>query len=1470
MSTDGAAATRAALVGRLRFIRLATRLALAAAGWILLGGCGDAAGRLSVDFVWEEPPVDTVWVRVVVEERTDPTLPGVVLAAAPPVAYDPGGTLAFDLGRIPAGDERYVIAEVRSGAALSLRVIAYGISRPFSIGPNQTARTPVPLVIGPPQSEAVPPTLQVLVNGGPWDYARESDLKLATLRLTFAAASRVQIGNGEDLSVGLIELPTDDPSLSCHQIAGPTPDTPLTQCDRTRWDLVAGRPAEDGAAFVVGARLIDRFGYASETLLDTVVLDKKPVNLRPGTISLERSDQDPLANLGPDHVVVRPTDYVLVSVSTDEPLAEAPTVGAGANAWDVAQWSPDATDFQAIIGPFEFPGTYDVSLQLRDRRGDTNALALGIIDVDATPPDGLTEAEAASVILRRAPYGSAATAGAGQTSLVVCPDGCATPPFEGDTRITLFAAILEDDPDLRDGALEHLRWKCGTIPLVRDAPVFGLLGPQAIDLGGDVPAVCVFEEDRAGNRSATTLVRYVEWVAVADKSVPENPTRAILRPVDGPERLEGPAPFAVWGADAIDNQSYGLITGGGRWVARTGTRSAPRSVYAATTDYARRRVIVYGEAPAVADPDAPFGGAVWEWDGRAGVQSALAAAATADGPKDSVAWSPRSGRLSFGGIGTALAWDPAAEEVFQVGGDGDWISTPSADGSLNFITLTNLADGDPRLRSLAAAATDFASGRVYMYGGLADARLRCLDDLWAWDGSRFALLDAGGDGAPGPRGRHDLALDPLRGRLVLFGGDLGCVPGAVSGDTWEWDGGGWQLVAPGGPDGPPPRSGAAMAWDPNLEALLLVGGFDADGAALSDLWTWDGATWRAIQAPAVMTEPPPRTRAAMAWDGQSGDLILFGGRGASDGQLRADTWRYDGDDWVVDGDATGPPGREWHQLGWDFDTEQLILFGGTGAGGVLGDTWRWTANGWVEVPAPSDDTPWPQARTRHALFWDGTRGSLLLYGGVTSAAAAPTKGDALADLWEWDGAGWLPVTTDDPEDDGAPPASAEPPVIVWDPVDEHAVATVGDQKWIFANNTWRRLLGTSSFSGDALAAYDPGHRTIVRIGDFVDRDSGTAASEWRGDGWDSYSLGDAEGDGDPGNVPPAAAATDWGRGVIVYLRGGTTAPYTWEYDGAADRTAALRITTPLSEARPGPLARLTEARLRVVAQGEAGPTESRAYGVEVHGWSETGWVPVGEPIAHEAGAWADFEARIDDPEVVGRMLFGDDRELSMRVRPSSPRGARGQGRMKVDYLEMSARYRLAEASETRCDDGRDDDGDLEVDCADLDCQGRGGCGEEEVCGDGVDNDGDGDRDCADSQCVGADGCDFTETACGDGWDDDGDGLIDCADWDCREAPTCEGGVQRCADQIDNDGDGATDCEDVDCICQAGCGGRETGCCVGDNALSCGVDGEPSLTQCACGWRSDEGQYGCTDAAEAAGSSDPGGAPLLCPLVLGVP
>jgi hypothetical protein len=273
-----------------------------------------------------------------------------------------------------------------------------------------------------------------------------------------------------------------------------------------------------------------------------------------------------------------------------------------------------------------------------------------------------------------------------------------------------------------------------------------------------------------------------------------------------------------------------------------------------------------------------------------------------------------------------------------------------------------------------------------------------------------AILTAAGspaapadDESPGVRNAHVLAYD---GRVALLVG--GASDREVLGDTWGWDGRGWQRMM--GP-GPSPRTFAAAAGD-GVSRVFLFGGsrvlFGDDSVAanrdaaqrlLADTWTWDGARWTEVTG----VQPPARAEAAAAWDPKRQRLVLFGGYTwvAGKRERLGDTWEFDGRAWARFA-TTGPSPRSGAGMAFDPELAQVVLFGGSGA---TGDTWIWHGTGWSEVPAP---TP-PPGRFNPAMAGPAT-GNVLRFGGWDGQ-------NRTADTWRLRGGLWSPVKTAE-----APPA----------------------------------------------------------------------------------------------------------------------------------------------------------------------------------------------------------------------------------------------------------------------------------------------------------------------------------------------------------------------------------------------------------------------------------------------------------------
>ena len=448
-------------------------------------------------------------------------------------------------------------------------------------------------------------------------------------------------------------------------------------------------------------------------------------------------------------------------------------------------------------------------------------------------------------------------------------------------------------------------------------------------------------------------------------------------------------------------------------------------------------------------------------------------------------------------------------------------------------------------------------------------------------------LLAQGPSSPPARDAHAMAYDSGRGRVVLFAGanenDF-----ADFGDTWEWDGTSWIERTPAA--SPITRFGHAMAYDAARGRVVLFGGYDFAGSqVLADTWEWDGKDWIAT-TPA--TNPPARFGQAMAYDAARQRIVLFGGAGAT--SELADTWEWDGSTWTERTPALSPPPREYGAMAYDSARGRTVLFGGFDGTNYFGDTWEWDGTAWVER-APVTNPP---GRTWHMLAFDDARGRTVLFGGYDGITA-------FNDTWEWDGNGWFETT----------PAVSPTPRVVAAMVFDHARSRtmlfggydgrvpLGDT-WEWDGNNWAEktpAMSPPSRSNHAAAYDDTRGRTVV-FGGYAGGPFFADTWEWDGGAWT---------DKTPAASPPSrifhSMAYDRARGKTVLFGGfGQRGPVgdTWEWDGTnwVQRTPATS---------PSPRHSFTlaydAARGRVVLFGGSNGFE---YFSDTWEWDGNNWVDV--------------------------------------------------------------------------------------------------------------------------------------------------------------------------------------------------------------------------------------------------------------------
>ena len=251
-------------------------------------------------------------------------------------------------------------------------------------------------------------------------------------------------------------------------------------------------------------------------------------------------------------------------------------------------------------------------------------------------------------------------------------------------------------------------------------------------------------------------------------------------------------------------------------------------------------------------------------------------------------------------------------------------------------------------RQATRSAYDAVRRSTILFGGAiagADALMFTCDDTWMWMPDTASWSQLHPATTPPPRAREGLAFDAKTARITMFGGAtcVGTLACDVLDDTWEWDGDDWRLANPG--HRPPGRQGAAVAYDPIRQQIVMFGGgvpstTDPDQALalLEDTWTWNGMDWTE-QHPA--DRPSARVGASMAWDAKRGRLVLYGGT-TSLSYATSDVWEWDGATWAREA-VTNSPIRTGHAMASAVAGGVTMIGGSTSLGTPADGAWllRW-------------------------------------------------------------------------------------------------------------------------------------------------------------------------------------------------------------------------------------------------------------------------------------------------------------------------------------------------------------------------------------------------------------------------------------------------------------------------------------------------------------------------------------------------
>src|SRR5579863_4968210 len=294
----------------------------------------------------------------------------------------------------------------------------------------------------------------------------------------------------------------------------------------------------------------------------------------------------------------------------------------------------------------------------------------------------------------------------------------------------------------------------------------------------------------------------------------------------------------------------------------------------------------------------------------------------------------------------------------------------------------------PPVRFAPGLAYDAAHGQVVMFGGFGASGI--LNDTWLWNGANWTQANPAN--SPGARSNQSMVYDAAHGQVVMFGGSTSAQGSSRMNDTWLWDGTNWTQVT-GLSAIPPQRSSASMVYDAATSQVLLFGGLGTSNADIGDTWVWNGTAW--AQQTGLSTSPSIRDSASMVYDAALGAVVLFGGY--DEGTEQNDTWMWTGTSWTQLSPAGSPAARDGASMEYDAAAGQVVMFGGQVAlaGTYFSDTWTLSGNSpsnltWTQQTYSTS----PSARAVAPAAYDAARGNVVMFGGYGNSGT-------LGDTWTW-------------------------------------------------------------------------------------------------------------------------------------------------------------------------------------------------------------------------------------------------------------------------------------------------------------------------------------------------------------------------------------------------------------------------------------------------------------------------------------
>lgn len=348
-------------------------------------------------------------------------------------------------------------------------------------------------------------------------------------------------------------------------------------------------------------------------------------------------------------------------------------------------------------------------------------------------------------------------------------------------------------------------------------------------------------------------------------------------------------------------------------------------------------------------------------------------ASAAAAPTDTSSWQRvlPTGGPPFPRAGHSAIYDPVRHRMIVFGGFGGvYLRDVWALSLEGAPTWTELAPTGvpPQARSGHSAIYDPVRDRMVVFGGTDGSFNGYKSDVWALSLSgtpAWTQISPAGDPIS-VRGGHSAIYDPVRDRMVVFGGTDGFYS---NGEVWSLSLSGtptWRILAPSSA-APNYLESHQAVYDPVHDAMVVFGGADLSHLLHNDTWSFSlspSAMWSQILPLGPL--PDARAEHAMVYDSRQDRILMYGGSAA--GLALSDAWvLYPSNParWIESIEVgAAPPVRSSHSGIFFPDSARMVVFGGGGGASNSNDTW---ASDWCSscAPVPPAEVP-PSLRLEHA------------------------------------------------------------------------------------------------------------------------------------------------------------------------------------------------------------------------------------------------------------------------------------------------------------------------------------------------------------------------------------------------------------------------------------------------------------------------------------------------------------------------